>query len=102
MLLLPGSDALSAPRFKRLSNEIAKHDSRLKLTRAFFVYAIESMDDVDAEQLSALLQPGTSPTPRGDELAQNEIVIVTPRIGTISPWSSKATNIANNLSLIHI
>lgn len=96
MLLLPGSDALSAPRFKRLSNEIAKHDSQLKLTRAFFVYAIESVNNVDAEQLGALLQPGTSPTPRGDELAQNEIVIVTPRIGTISPWSSKATNIANN------
>ena len=96
MLLLPGSDALSAPRFKRLSNEIALHDSQLKLTRAFFVYAIESAGDVDVEKLGALLQPGTSPIPRGDELAQSEIVIVAPRIGTISPWSSKATNIANN------
>ena len=96
MLLLPGSDALSAPRFKRLSNEIAQLDSQLKLTRAFFIYAIESEGAVDAAQLGALLQPGTSPAPRGDELTQTDIVIVAPRIGTISPWSSKATNIANN------
>ena len=96
MLLLPGSDALSAPRFKRLSNEIAQLDSQLKLTRAFFVYAIESEGAVDAAQLGALLQPGTSPAPRGDELTQSGVVIVAPRIGTISPWSSKATNIANN------
>ena len=96
MLLLPGSDALSAPRFKRLSNEIAQLDSQLKLTRAFFVYAIESEGAVDAAQLGALLQPGTSPAPLGDELTQTDVVIVAPRIGTISPWSSKATNIANN------
>lgn len=96
MLLLPGSDALSAPRFKRLSNEIAHHDSRLKLVRAFFVYAVEAVGEADAEKLSALLQPGTSPEPRGDELAQTEVVIVAPRLGTISPWSSKATNIAKN------
>ena len=96
MLLLPGSDALSAPRFKRLSNAIAQHDSTLKLTRAFFVYAVETTDEVDAEQLAALLQPGTTPAPHGDELTQDNVVIVAPRIGTISPWSSKATNIANN------
>ena len=96
MLLLPGSDALSAPRFKRLSNAIAQHDSTLKLTRAFFVYAVETTGEVDAEQLAALLQPGTTPLPHGDELTQDNVVIVAPRIGTISPWSSKATNIANN------
>lgn len=96
MLLLPGSDALSAPRFKRLSNEIAQLDSQLKLVRAFYVYAVESTGDVDDEKLGALLQPGTSPAPRGDELTQADVVIVAPRIGTISPWSSKATNIANN------
>ena len=96
MLLLPGSDALSAPRFKRLSNEIAQLDSQLKLARAFYVYAVESTGDVDDEKLGALLQPGTSPAPRGDELTQTDVVVVAPRIGTISPWSSKATNIANN------
>lgn len=96
MLLLPGSDALSAPRFKRLSNEIAQLDSQLKLVRAFYVYAVESTGDIDDEKLGALLQPGTSPAPRGDELTQTDVVVVAPRIGTISPWSSKATNIANN------
>ena len=67
MLLLPGSDALSAPRFKRLSNEIAQLDSQLKLTRAFFVYAIESEGAVDAAQLVHCC----SPVPVQHHLATN-------------------------------
>jgi len=66
------------------------------LKRAFFVYAVDSSGAVDEDKLSALLQPGTSPEPVGDELSQQELVVVAPRFGTISPWSSKATNIAQN------
>jgi phosphoribosylformylglycinamidine synthase len=96
MLLLPGSDALSAARFKRLSQQVAELDSKLMLTHAYFVYAIDADGELDREKLGALLQPGTSPLPRGDALNEQHVVVVAPRFGTISPWSSKATNIARN------
>ena len=96
MLLLPGSDALSAARFMRLSQQVAELDSKLMLTHAYFVYAIDADGELDSEKLGALLQPGTSPLPRGDALNEQHVVVVAPRFGTISPWSSKATNIARN------
>ena len=96
MLLLPGSVALSAPRFSRLSAQINELDPTLTLKRAFFIYAVDVAGDVDGNTLSALLQPGTSSEPCGDELAEREVVVVAPRFGTISPWASKATNIAKN------
>ncbi len=96
MLLLPGSDALSAARFMRLSQQVAELDSKLMLTHAYFVYAIDAEGELDSEKLGALLQPGTSPLPRGDALNERHVVVVAPRFGTISPWSSKATNIARN------
>ena len=96
MLLLPGSDALSAARFMRLSQQVAELDSKLMLRHAYFVYAIDAEGELDSEKLGALLQPGTSPLPRDDALTEQHVVVVAPRFGTISPWSSKATNIARN------
>ena len=66
------------------------------MKRAFFIYAVDVAGDIDSNTLSALLQPGTSSEPRGDELGEREVVVVAPRFGTISPWASKATNIAQN------
>ena len=96
MLLLPGSVALSVPRFSRLSAQINELDPTLTLKRAFFIYAVDVAGYVDGKTLSALLQPGTSSEPCGDELGEREVVVVAPRFGTISPWASKATNIAQN------
>ena len=31
--------------------------------------------------------------------AEGELVVVTPRVGTVSPWASKATDIARNCGL---
>ena len=61
MLLLPGSDALSAARFMRLSQQVAELDSKLMLRHAYFIYAIDAEGELDSEKLGALLQPGTSP-----------------------------------------
>ncbi|MCK7500592.1 MAG: hypothetical protein MZW92_67985 [Comamonadaceae bacterium] len=37
--------------------------------------------------------------PAADALAAGTMLLVTPRLGTISPWSSKATDIARNCGL---
>ena len=97
MLLLAGSPALSDSRFELLKTRIASLDPAATLQRAFYVYAIDARADIDSDQLAQLLQPGTEDSPRGDELTLEELVVVAPRPGTISPWASKATNIAQKL-----
>ena len=51
---------------------------------------------VNAKRLAALLHPGTATAPDPDALTRSGQRIVAPRFGTISPWSSKATDIAHN------
>ena len=96
MLLLAGSPALSDSRFELLKTQLVSVDPALSLERAFLVYAVDAEGEPDREQLAKLLQPGTEMYPRGDELALDDLIVVAPRIGTISPWASKATNIAQN------
>ena len=74
MLLLPGSVALSAPRFSRLSAQITELDPALTLKRAFFIYAVDAADDVDGNTLSALLQPWLKK--RGQRIAVNIICCI--------------------------
>ncbi|MDX8401075.1 MAG: phosphoribosylformylglycinamidine synthase, partial [Mariprofundaceae bacterium] len=63
---------------------------------AFHVYAAELAAPLSADderRLCALLEL-PAPAARFDEGKGPEWFVVTPRIGTISPWSSKATDIA--------
>ena len=54
--------------------------------------------DADRQRLTALL--GAPPTPTmGEKTDAGELFLVVPRPGTISPWSSKATDIARNAGL---
>ena len=56
------------------------------------------LSDADVLQLKALLSAERVNPPN----AEQSLFLITPRIGTISPWSSKATNIAHNCGLTHI
>src|SRR6185503_14292782 len=49
----------------------------------------------ERETLEALLDDGTAML----EGAKGAVFIVVPRLGTLSPWSSKATDIARNCGL---
>ena len=55
MLLLPGSVALSAPRFSRLSAQITELDPTLTLKRAFFIYAVDAAVDLGRPQIIYLI-----------------------------------------------
>ncbi len=59
------------------------------------VAAREPLDGTTRERLASLLTYG-EPYQGSDE---GETLIVTPRLGTISPWASKATDIARNCGL---
>ncbi len=98
MLVLPGSSALSSARFHLLAAEIAALDGDWQLREVVYAYAIDlpAQQLIDAQRLAALLQPGTADLADASALTRSGQRIVMPRLGTISPWSSKATDIARN------
>ena len=98
MLILPGSNALSAFRAQRLLSAIQKIDPAVTGVSGRYLHFIDGGDNLsesDLTRLETLLTYGEPYTQaeKGDEF------IVVPRAGTISPWSSKATDILHSCSL---
>jgi phosphoribosylformylglycinamidine synthase len=105
MLILPGSNALPAFRSQRLLAQLQAIDSNVvEVTGRFdhFVDASTALSQDDIGRLNALLTYGDPFTAGegGEEFIAQFIVI--PRFGTISPWASKATDIAHNCGMAHI
>ena len=96
MLLLPGHVALSTPRFDALNAQLCAISPSLSLTLAAYFYVVDADQGVDFEPLQRLLLPGTASALDVSMLTLRPCRVVTPRLGTISPWSSKATDIAKN------
>lgn len=92
MLSLPGSAALSQFRLDRLTRQLRATDARVISIESrwlHFVDVARPLTTDETRRLQRLLgEVGPAPRDGGHEL------VVTPRIGTVSPWSSKATDIA--------
>ena len=93
----PGSNALSAFRLRQLLPRLqAIHDKVEGLT-ARYIHLVASpspLSDEVSRQLGALLTYGEPALS-----AEGPSLVVTPRFGTVSPWASKATDIAHNCGL---
>lgn len=101
MLILPGSNALSSFRTQGLLNRLQALDPSITAVTGRHTHFIDSHDALtsdDVSRLSALLTYGDAYTGAED----GELFVVIPRFGTISPWASKATNIAHNCGMSHI
>ncbi|MDH4293323.1 MAG: phosphoribosylformylglycinamidine synthase, partial [Betaproteobacteria bacterium] len=97
-LRLRGRDALSAFRRKKLLEAVASDIPGLQIAAEYwhFVSLAQMPGHVDLQQLERVLEYGPATAP----VAQNgTLLLVTPRLGTISPWSSKATDIARHCAL---
>ena len=93
-----GSNALSSFRTQQLLTDLVAIHPKISAISARFVHLVASHSAPDAQlqtRLQALLTYG-EPAVAADE---GEVFIVTPRLGTISPWASKATDIARNCGL---
>jgi phosphoribosylformylglycinamidine synthase len=91
------AQALSTFRRERLAAQIQKLTSVIADLSARFVYWVDSaaaLDAVAIDRLSQLLEA----TPAQHQSAAAHLLVV-PRIGTVSPWASKATDIAHNCGL---
>ncbi|WP_250458469.1 phosphoribosylformylglycinamidine synthase [Microbulbifer litoralis] len=101
MLVLRGAPALSKFRHQKLLNQLRALQPSIEEIYAEYVHFADTdeLDSDDEAVLERLLQYGPTEEkhkPRG------ELLLVVPRPGTISPWSSKATDIAHNAGLAQI
>jgi phosphoribosylformylglycinamidine synthase len=103
MLILRGSSALSSFRQDKLLAQFAALGIGVSSVQAQYVHFVDlksELNEADMSVLSQLLSYGPNTEHIDDS---GYFVLVTPRPGTISPWASKATDIAKNsgLSQIH-
>jgi len=87
--MLPGGAALTPFEAERLAERLRAIDAGVMSVSARWLYVLQVVDDVDEERLRELLE-------LGDEMAAGPMVWIGPRVGTQSPWSSKATDILHN------
>ena len=102
MLILRGAPALSDFRIQKLLDQCGQSGLTVSNIYAEFMHFADvssSLTDAQQQTLDKLLTYGpaiASHEPVG------QLVLVTPRPGTISPWSSKATDIAHNCGLAQV
>ena len=109
MLQINGGPAFSAFRTRKLQYSIDAADIPAVLIATRFehlVDLVEPLENAEVSKLERLLTYGAKPD---DPLNADEIdppfnleLLVIPRIGTISPWSSKATDIAQICGLSRV
>ncbi len=96
-ICMRGEPALSAFRLQKLQDRIHDSCGVRETPQARFVYLAEASHAIDSGQLSRLenLLHATCV----DRLDGDDQLLVIPRIGTQSPWSSKATDIVRRCHL---
>jgi len=96
MEILRGSPALSAFRVTKLLSRC--QDAQLPVSDIYaeYVHFADVSAPLNTEEhakLARLLKYGPS---LAEHAPEGRLLLVTPRPGTISPWSSKASDIAHN------
>ncbi|MCO7226401.1 phosphoribosylformylglycinamidine synthase [Pleionea sp. CnH1-48] len=99
MLILRGAPAFSEFRLAKIEKNCREAGVELGSLYAEFVHfahVSEALTDAEHQVLERILKYGPS-NATGER--NGSLLVAVPRPGTISPWSSKATDIAHNCSL---
>ncbi|MGE3956055.1 MAG: phosphoribosylformylglycinamidine synthase [Vicinamibacterales bacterium] len=102
MLILPGPPALSPFRLQRLHDRLGGDAGGIHGIGARFIHFVDVERELTAAEhalISRLLEYGPRRAPADERGA---LLLVVPRPGTVSPWSSKATDIVRNAGLAAI
>ena len=99
MLILSGSVALSNFRRAKLLNTLQAAVPVVTGLQAEFVHFVRTARELNADEQSRLQTLLTYEEVQGEHRFTGTLFLVTPRAGTISPGSSKATDIAHNCGL---
>ena len=93
---LPGSVALPAPKNAQLLSEAQAIAPEISAIHTQWVHWVQTdggeLDATTGAKLASLLTYG-EPAPINPP---GQLIVVMPRLGTVSPWASKATDIARN------
>ena len=95
MLILRGSPALSEFRLNKLLNDLVAAGLPVRAVSAEFVHVAELTGELMCAQRDILGKLLTYGPRRASAAVTGHTFVVAPRPGTISPWSSKATDIAH-------
>ena len=103
MIVLEGQPALSPFRRERLEARLQAIVPTLRITGAWFTYWVQPEADAspDPAALSRILQATDTAQPRAGDAVSPAVksFFVLPRLGTISPWASKATELLHGAGL---
>ena len=99
VLKLRGGSALSRFRLDKLNHAIRRAGSSLDVTTTRHWHFVEVARQPDPRERAVLDRLLTYGPPARDGEASGPMVLVAPRLGTISPWSSKATDIGRQCGL---
>ncbi|MDP0560791.1 MAG: phosphoribosylformylglycinamidine synthase [Candidatus Endonucleobacter sp. (ex Gigantidas childressi)] len=102
MLILRGTPKLSSLHSKKLLASLQAKVPEVIGVYAEYQHFVALHSDVDGQQVKILTQLLTYGSKQKRDPASGNLFLVVPRLGTISPWSSKATDIAHNCGLKQI
>ena len=100
----PGASALSDFRQTRLLETLTRIDPNITGVRGQYLHFVNAQTPLSAEdnaKIEALMHYG-DPLEETKERGTAETFLVVPRFGTVSPWASKATDIAHLCGLTQV
>ncbi len=102
MVIIRGSASLSEFRIEKLQTTLKEASLKVRSVTTHYVHLVDVAQPLDAAE-TEVLKKILSYGPKKDEgCDRGELFLVIPRVGTISPWASKATDIAHNCGLLKI
>lgn len=102
MLTLRGAPALSGFRIEKLLSSMQTAGLPVSHISTQFVHFADVSSELTTQQHELLATLLTYGPKMAQQAPTGELFLVTPRPGTLSPWSSKATDIARNAGLTDI
>ncbi|RUO58825.1 phosphoribosylformylglycinamidine synthase [Pseudidiomarina marina] len=102
MEIVRGAPALSEFRTEKLLQLLQNAELPVAEVYAEFMHFVDVEQTLDDEATTVLTKLLTYGPALAAHIPEGQLLVVIPRQGTISPWSSKATDIAHNCGLTQI
>ena len=102
MLILRGAPALSDFRERKLVSQLEAAGLPIESLYAEYVHFVHTTEQLSESEQATLEKLLTYGPAKQAQQPSGKLLLVVPRLGTISPWASKATDIAKNCGLTQI